>query len=259
MDQPQREKSVNHFSHRIAQRLVELAQPKPGDMVLDVATGAGTAALYAAGKVTPSGQVVGLERASPLLAHARRRLAAVGAAHVIFLEGELAQLHFANDTFDCVLCSTAISLLPDVAAALREWRRVLRPGGTVTFFGYGERSFQPLAKLLETHLQRNVVNLPPRPFFWQRLTDLEAFSELLRNAAFSVIDVRSEQLGYYLANAEEWWDLLWQSDWGSPLVRLAPDILGRFKAEHLAAVAELATEQGIKLNVAAIFAVGQKG
>src|SRR5688500_4052100 len=39
------DKPALHFFHRIAQRLVELAQPKPGDMVLDVATGTGAAAL----------------------------------------------------------------------------------------------------------------------------------------------------------------------------------------------------------------------
>lgn len=258
------DKRSNHqtairFAHQVAQRLVDLAQPKPGDTVLDVATGAGVAALYAAGQVTPLGRVIGVDQPSPWLDYARRRLAAVGASHVFFVEGELVQLDFADSTFDCLLCSSAIFLLPDMAAGLREWRRVLKPGGTVAFSGYGKRSFQPLVTLLETCLRRYDVNIPPQPFAWQQLTDLEAFSELLRSAAFSGIDVRSEQLGNYLMSTDEWWDLLWLQEFCEPLRQLSPDALSRFKAEHLAEVAQLATARGIWLNVTAVFAVGQKG
>lgn len=80
----------------------------------------------------------------------------------------------------------------------------------------------------------------------------------MRNAGFAAIEVRGEQQGYYLANAEEWWAILYHSAARRRLEQLAPDALARFKTEHLTAVVALATAQGIWLNVAAIFAVGQK-
>jgi ubiquinone/menaquinone biosynthesis C-methylase UbiE len=64
-DQP----ALRFFSH-VAQRLVELAQPQPGEHWLDAATGTGAAALSVADKVTPTGQVTGLDLAAAMLTQA---------------------------------------------------------------------------------------------------------------------------------------------------------------------------------------------
>lgn len=247
------------FFYLVAQHLVELAQPKPGDRVLDAATGTGAALLAVAPQVGPRGKVTGMDLAVDMLAQAHNNLSAVVSASVELVAGDIAHLDFANDTFDLVLCSSGIFWLTDMVAGLQEWRRVLKPGGTVAFSSYGASTFQPLADLLESALRRYGVSLPTVcPFAWQRLTDLEQSSDLLRAATFSAIDVRGEQLGYYLADSDEWWDILWHSGFQGPLAQLTPDGLARFKTEHLAAVAALATARGIWLNVAAIFAVGQK-
>jgi arsenite methyltransferase len=255
-DQP-----AGRFFQRIAQRLVELAQPKCGDMVLDAATGTGAAALCAASKVTPTGRVIGVDLAGAMLAQAHQKVVAAGWSHVELVADDMEQLQFDDDTFDVVLCSSGIFLLPDMLAGLREWRRVLKPGGTVAFSGYSDQAFQPLSNLFETYLRRYGVPLaaPVRPFAWQRLTELEQYSDLLRNAGFATLDVRSEQQGYYLTSGEEWWEILWHSGFREPLTQLAPDALARFKTEHLSTVASLATGRGIWLNVGAIFAVGHKG
>jgi len=249
------------FFPRIAQRLVELAQPQCGDTILDAATGTGAAALCAADKVAPTGRVIAIDLATEMLAQASQKVAAAGWSHIDLREGDMEQMQFDDDTFDVVLCASGIFLLPDLLAGLREWRRVLKPGGTVAFSGYSDQAFQPLSNLFETYLRRYGVTLaaPVRPFAWQRLTELEHYSELLRTAGFSTLDVRSEQQGYYLASGEEWWEILWHSGFREPLTQLAPDALARFKTEHLATVASLATRRGIWLNVGAIFAVGQKG
>ncbi len=254
------DKPALHFFHRIAQRLVELAQPKPGDTVLDAATSTGAAALCAASKVMPNGRVIGIELAAEMLAQARKNVATAGWSHVELLEGDMEQLQFDDNMFDLILCASRIFLLPDMLSSLRAWRRVLKPGGAVAFSGYGDQTFQPLSNLFELHIRRYGVMLPDpaRPFAQQHITGLEHYSDLLRNAGFATIDVRSEQHVYYLASVEEWWDILWHSGFCEPLTQLAPEALARFKTEHLAAVAELTTAQGIQLNVAAIFAVGQK-
>ena len=68
------------------------------------------------------------------------------------------------------------------------------------------------------------------------INELELASALLRNAGFAAIDVRGEQQGYYLANAEAWWTILCHSTARRQLEQLAPDALTRFKTEHLAAI-----------------------
>jgi SAM-dependent methyltransferase len=152
----------------------------------------------------------------------------------------MAQLACTDDTFDGVLCASALDLLPDPVDGLRKWWRVLKPQGTVAFYNYARLAFQPLQHLFETRVRYYAVGLstssdqarPP-------INELELASDLLRNA-------------------EEWWAILCHSTARLRLEQLAPDALARFKTEHLAAVAELATVRGIWLNVAAIFAVGQK-
>jgi arsenite methyltransferase len=255
-DQP----AVRFYPH-IAQRLVELAELQCGDTVPDAATGTGAAALCAAGKVAPTGRVIGIDLAPAMLAQAHQKVAATGWSHIDLREGDMEQLPFEDNTFDVVLCASGIFWLPDMVAGLREWRRVLKPGGTVAVSGYGEQAFQPLSNLFETYLRRYGVTLaaPVCPFAWQRLTELEHYHDLLRSAGFATLNVRSEQQGYYLASGEEWWEILWHSGFSEPLTQLTPDVLARFKTEHLATVASLATRRGIWLNVGAIFAVGQKG
>lgn len=247
------------FFQRVAQRLVELAQPQPGEHWLDAATGTGAAALYLADKVAPTGQIIGLDLAAAMLTQAQHKVTRAGWSQVDLRQGDMARLAFADDTFDGVLCASALDLLPDRLGGLREWRRVLKPQGTVAFSSYAKPAFQPLQHLFETGLQHySVLVSAPEHLDWPPIDELELASDLLRNANFSAIDVRSEQHGYYLANAEEWWAILCYSNARRRLERLAPDALAQFKTEHLTAVAALATAHGIWLNVAAIFAVGQK-
>lgn len=253
-DQP----ALRFFSH-VAQRLVELAQPQPGEHWLDAATGTGAAALSIADKVALTGQVIGVDLAAAMLTQAQHKVTRAGCSQVNLRLGDMAQLACADDTFDGVLCASALDLLPDPVGGLREWRRVLKPQGTVAFSSYAKPAFQPLQHLFETGVRHYAVGLPaPTRLAWPPINELELASDLLRNAGFAAIEVRGEQQGYYLANPEEWWAILYHSTARGCLDQLAPDVLTRFKTEHLAAVAEVTTARGIWLNVAAIFAVGQK-
>jgi hypothetical protein len=158
-----------------------------------------------------------------------------------------------------VLCASALDLFPDPVGGLRKWQRVLKPQGTVAFSSYAKPAFQPLQHLFQNSLQHYGVRLSTSSrFAWASINELELASYLLCNAGFAAIDVCGEQQSYYLANAEEWWAILCYSTARRQLEQLAPEALTRFKTDHLAAVATLTTAQGIWLNMAAIFAVGQK-
>jgi hypothetical protein len=70
--------------------------------------------------------------------------------------------------------------------------------------------------------------------------------------------VFSEQLGYQLKDANEWWDVVWNSGFRGPVSQLAPEPLEQFKQEHLAEVSKQATSKGIWLDISSIFSVGHK-
>ena len=170
-------------------------------------------------------------------------------------------LDFGDETFDAVLCAcTPFGYSPVVVSELREWRRVAKTGGTVGFTSYGENAFQPLAELFEVRIQRYGAEFaaPIRSLAWRRLSNSEACRDLLRDAGFENIEVRAEQLGYYLKDAGEWWDIVWDSGFRGLLLQLPLDQLAQFKTEHLVEISALATTKGIWLDVSTIFAVGQK-
>lgn len=108
-------------------RLIELAGIAPGQRVLDLACGTGDLAWAAAAKTT---FVVGLDLTRPMIELARRRKGE-GSAHVMWTAGDMHALPVASATFDVVTTGYGLRNVPDLAVALQEIHRVLRPGGLV--------------------------------------------------------------------------------------------------------------------------------
>jgi arsenite methyltransferase len=103
----------------------------PGEVVLDVGSGAGTDSLVAAQMVGAEGRVTGIDMTPEMLAKARAAAAEMGATNVEFVEGEVERLPFADATFDVVISNGVIDLIPDKDAVFVEIERILRPGGRI--------------------------------------------------------------------------------------------------------------------------------
>ncbi len=113
-----------------ASRLVQSANPKPGERVLDLACGTGIVARRVAPRVGAEGAVTGLDLNAHMLAVARASAEREGLA-VEWREGRAEQLSFPNGSFDLVLCQFALMFFADRSAALAEAHRVLTNGGRV--------------------------------------------------------------------------------------------------------------------------------
>jgi ubiquinone/menaquinone biosynthesis C-methylase UbiE len=109
---------------RVAARLVELAAPKKGEHVLDVATGTGLVAHLVAAKVVP-GSVIGIDLSDRMLSIARAKQG----KNTQFVGMAAERLVFRPETFDVVTMGEALAYLSDPNDALEEANRVLRPGG----------------------------------------------------------------------------------------------------------------------------------
>jgi ubiquinone/menaquinone biosynthesis C-methylase UbiE len=245
------------FVQVCARRLVELATLPPGAQVLDIATGTGWAAIAAAQHVGPTGRVLGVDLAPELLECARQKVAAAGLTHVEFRVGDAERLDLGDQRFEVVLCASALFFIPDMLAALREWYRVLTPGGQVGFSGWGPTFGQPQQDLWDARLRQYGVSVPTAsPNL--RLAEPETCRWLLHEAGFVQIEVQREQLGYYFRMVEEYWEEVWASRSRMSLLQLTPAQREQFQAEHLAEVGVLATEQGLWRDVAVNFARGWK-
>src|SRR3954452_6892978 len=97
---------------------------------LDVGCGPGTITVGLGQAVAP-GRVVGLDLAPSVLAEARAHATAHSTAHIAFEAGSATTLPFPDRTFDAVFAHTLLEHLRDPLAALREARRVRRPGGVL--------------------------------------------------------------------------------------------------------------------------------
>lgn len=256
---PGYDKPAVQFFQRAAARLVAGIPLQPGQRVLDIATGTGAALLSAARVVGPQGRVIGIDIAAEMLAQAAASVAEAELNHVELRLGDAEALAFGAGEFDAVLCASSIFFLPNMAGALREWGRVTRPGGWVAFSGYGASAFQPLSDMFEARLRQFGVTFPKprRPFGWQRLSEKDQYYQIMDEAGLVHCCVGLVQVGYYLRNVNEWWDIVWNSGFRGPVSQLGPEALAAFKAEHLADVSALATENGIWLDVPVILARGQ--
>ena len=133
--------------------LIDRVQPKPGDLVLDVACGTGVVARLAAERMA-TGRVVGLDLNAGMLKVARA--VPTRGASIEWREGSALSLPFADRSFALVLCQLGLQFFPDRPLALREMKRVLRPSGRIGLSVYSSIERTPAAHAFATALDRRL-------------------------------------------------------------------------------------------------------
>lgn len=178
----------------MAEHLAQAADLRPGDRVLDVATGSGNAALAAA---RCGCQVTGIDYVPGLLERGRER-AAAERLPVTFAEGDAEDLQFPDASFDAVLSCLGVMFAPDQERSAAELVRVCRPGGTIALANWTPTGF--IGQLLRT-VGRHVP--PPAgvrpPTLWG--TE-ERLGELL-GAAVSTLEVSRRTFTFRFGSAED--------------------------------------------------------
>lgn len=238
-----------------APHLVELLHLAGNEQVLDVATGTGAVALQLA-HCLPAGQVTAIDMAGGMLQQAAAKAAAQGLTNVAFQSMDMTALTFPAAQFHCATAAFALFFVEDMAACLRGIVERLKPGGRVVACGFAESSFAPNIDLFLKRIERNGVTIPP--LGWKRLGDEALNRTLLTNASLEDIQIVHRDLSYHLPDAEAWWDILWYAGFRGVLNQLSEANLWRFREEHLAEIAALATAQGIPLQVEVLYARGSK-
>lgn len=106
-----------------------IAELQPGEVVVDLGSGAGFDAILCARKVGPTGRVIGIDMTPEMLARARANAARLGLTQVTFREGLIEDLPLRDCAADVVISNCVINLSTDKEKVIAEAFRVLRPGG----------------------------------------------------------------------------------------------------------------------------------
>lgn len=171
-----------------AATLIELANPQPGERLLDVACGTGIVARLASNRVGSQGRVVGLDLNPTMLAVAR---ALPSSTSITWQEGSALALPFPDETFDVVCCQQSLQYFPDQAAALGEMYRVLVPEGRLALAVWQPIEHSPgfasLAQALERYVSPEAAALARAPF---ALGNAEELQTLITEASFRDVVIR---------------------------------------------------------------------
>jgi arsenite methyltransferase len=106
-----------------------LAELTPGQVVLDLGSGAGLDVLLSARRVSPGGHVYGVDMTDEMLQLANLNRDRAGVSNATFLKGTIENVPLADASVDVVISNCVINLAEDKGAVVREAFRILRPGG----------------------------------------------------------------------------------------------------------------------------------
>ena len=108
-----------------------LASLKPGEIVVDLGSGAGLDVFIAAQRVGATGTVYGVDMTDEMLTLARRNALSMGVTNVEFRKGTIEDLPLRDSSADVIISNCVVNLSPDKAQVMREALRVLKPGGRI--------------------------------------------------------------------------------------------------------------------------------
>lgn len=243
---------------QIAHRLIEYSQIKPEQHVLDIATGTGLVAIEAAQIVGSYGRVVGVDISTGMLEVAKQKVEGLGFKHVEFLLADAEALNFPVNSFDTILCSSALIWMADIPAALCQWIRFLKPGGLIGFHAFADTAFVG-GVVVQKVVKKYGVSLA----FSKPTGTIEKCYDLLQETGFEAIEIKPEQYSSYISleQAKQMWTGSSHPAPGqfpNPLSQLSSQQLAQIKAEFEAELEALKTEQGIWNDITIFFTFGRK-
>lgn len=238
---------LTEHARPITHELIELSEPRPGDVVLELAAGAGGLSQVLAGHVAPGGRVICTDLSPQMVEIARRR--AADAAHLSCQVLDAQQVDLADDSVDVIVCKMGLMLFTDPVAATRECRRVLRPGGRLAVATWGRAEHNlwittfGAAMLSHGHPPSGD---PTRTGGIFSLSDPGSVRDLLVTAGFDDVTVHTIDLQRRFEDFDDYWRHISETS-GSLTVTLntlAPDEVGSIRSTCEEYAAHLRTGGG---------------
>jgi len=120
-------------------KLLEMADLKPGEVVLETSCGTGQVTLRVARQVASGGKVIATDISEKMIDEAKKLVKENSSSNIHFQRMDAEQLDFEENRFDAAICSLGLMYFPFPTEALKEMHRVLKPGRRAVVAIWGER------------------------------------------------------------------------------------------------------------------------
>jgi len=245
--------ALRYFSSS-AQELLRFLNLQGNERLIDIAAGTGNISLPAA-RILKAGHVTAVDLSRGMLEQAQIKAKEEGLSNIHFHCCDLEHMEEPESSFDVATCGFAIFFLADMQNGLRAIRKQLSPGGLLAITTFLDGMMEPLSSLFLEKVE--AFGIEPPPLSWKRVDSPQKIDQLLMETSYYEIAHHTQQMGYYLDNAADWWQVIWNSGYRGLLLQLDEEDLKRFKNEHLAEVHALDNGNGIWLDVPVLFSVGR--
>src|SRR5712692_5367944 len=246
----------------VTEALIEYAAPKPGMKVLDLATGTGEPAITLAAKVGPKGHVTALDLSPELLEIADQRARERGLTNFSTRQADAHNLPFPDRSFDLATSRFGVMFFADCGKALRELRRVLKPGARACFVVWGPFEQPYWSSMMGVVLKHvggpALVPGGPDPFKFAKPGSLSAE---LRNAGFGAVEEETKTVPWtWPGSAEEVWEQMQSvsAPFRPLLDRVPADKWDEINQAVHAAVRPYVDGDSVKFGAVVVLATGTK-
>jgi ubiquinone/menaquinone biosynthesis C-methylase UbiE len=194
-------------SRPATEHMVAALGPQPGETILELASGAGVGGFAAAALMGGEGRLIMTDFAEQMVDAERRRGAELGFRNIDYRVMDAERMDLEDQSVDGVLCRWGYMLMADPAAALRETRRVLRPGGRLSFSVWGAPADNPWATVPSRILvERGHMQAPesgaPGIF---ALADPARIEELVTGAGFERPRLEEVGMTWHFDDFDQFW------------------------------------------------------
>ncbi len=242
------------FFPQTAKLMVDYMTLKEGAHILDVCTGTGVVALEAASSIKNC-KVIGIDLSQGMLNKAQQKADKLALNNIDFRVMDLDALSFPDDYFEAATSSFGIFFLDDMTKALQNIHAKVKTGGQIAISVFSAGAFEPMSLLFLDRIEAMGHSVPPQS--WKNISQDHQLKQLFSQAGMTQLIIHREPLGFYMKDAEDWWNIVWNAGYRGLLNQLSATELATFKAEHMAEVNALCKKGDNWLDTGVIIAIGQ--
>ena len=249
------------FLKPMGDEIIKSLNPKPTDIILDVAAGTGEPGLTIA-KLVTNGKVVITDLSEDMLKIANENALSKGITNIETQVCDVCELPFEDNTFDAISCRFGFMFFPDMLLAAKEMVRVLKPGGRIaTAVWYGpEKNFWVTASMGTINRNMNLPQLPLGSPGMFRCAQDGLMTEIFHQAGLKNIRQKEVNGKLNCETTDNYWNMM--TEVAAPIVAALSKAEEAMKDKIKTEVFELINQKYpdgiVKIDSAALIIYGEK-